>query len=285
VKEETASPRGRCLNHYSGVHSPDGRCLGVVLVSRDLSERLELEKEHKRLRDHLFQQEKMVLIGQIAAGVAHELNTPLGTILLRAQLVLRQLKGWDDLSDLKMIESEAQRCRRIIDSLLSFSRRSEGAMAETDVTALIEESVSLVAKDLELRGIDVEYHHAQQGATVCVDPNQIQQVILNLITNAADAMASGGRVRISTQPLAGPGMLEICVTDNGCGMTPEVLAKACTPFFTTKQRRKGTGLGLAICRRIVEDHQGELAIKSQVGLGTSVSIRLPQVPSKVRADG
>ena len=101
-----------------------------------------------------------MLIGQIAASVAHELNTPLGTILLRSQLVLRQHQDAEELSDLKVIESEAQRCRRIIDSLLSFSRRSEGAMSETDMTSLIEESLSIVGRDLENKGVAVLHHQA-----------------------------------------------------------------------------------------------------------------------------
>ena len=100
-----------------------------------------------------------------------------------------------------MIESEAQRCRKIIDSLLSFSRRSEGAMSETDLAALIEESLSIVGKDLELKGITVESRCDDGPATVCVDVNQIQQVLLNIVTNAADAMSEGGRLSISTRPL------------------------------------------------------------------------------------
>jgi signal transduction histidine kinase len=222
----------------------------------------------------------MVLIGQIAASVAHELNTPLGTILLRSQLVLRQHKDADELSDLKVIESEAQRCRRIIDSLLSFSRRAEGAMSETNMLSLIKESLSIVGKDLENKGITVESHHADESTTVCVDPNQIQQVLLNLVANAADAMPGGGTLRISTRSLPERHMLEVRVADTGSGMSPEVLQKAMTPFYTTKPRGKGTGLGLSICQRIVEEHQGEIDIQSRLGEGTIVSVRLPQVPSK-----
>ena len=259
--------------------------MGAALLGGNSARQAFLEQEHKRLRDQLFQQEKMVLIGQIAASVAHELNTPLGTILLRSQLVLRQHEGADELSDLKVIESEAQRCRRIIDSLLSFSRRSEGAMSETDMPSLIEESLSIVGKDLENKGVTVESHHADEAATVCVDPNQIQQVLLNLVANAADAMPGGGTLRISTRSLPERHMLEIRVADTGSGMSPDVLQKAMTPFYTTKPRGKGTGLGLPICQRIVEEHQGKIDVNSRSGEGTIVSVRLPQVSSRASRNG
>jgi signal transduction histidine kinase len=259
--------------------------VGAALLGGNGAGQASLEQEHKRLKDQLFQQEKMVLIGQIAASVAHELNTPLGTILLRSQLVLRQHQDDEDLSDLKVIESEAQRCRRIIDSLLSFSRRSEGAMSETDMPSLIEESLSIVGKDLENKGVTVESHHADEPATVCVDPNQIQQVLLNLVANAADAMPGGGTLWISTRSLPEMHMLEVRVTDTGSGMSPDVLEKAMTPFYTTKPRGKGTGLGLPICQRIVEEHQGTINVNSRPGEGTIVSVRLPQVPSKASKNG
>jgi len=199
--------------------------------------------------------------------------------------VLRQHEDAEELSDLKVIESEAQRCRRIIDSLLSFSRRSEGAMSETDMTSLIEESLSIVGKDLENKGVTVESHYADEAATVCVDPNQIQQVLLNLVANAADAMPGGGTLRISTDLMPERHMLEIRVADTGSGMSPEVLQKAMSPFYTTKPRGKGTGLGLPICQRIVEEHQGEIEIQSRLGEGTTVSVRLPKIPSKANKNG
>jgi len=281
--EEADAPTGRYLNHYVAVHAPDGRYLGLAMLSEPASDRAKLELEHKRLRDQLFQHEKMVVVGEIAASVAHELNTPLGTILLRAQLVLRQQRDSQDLADLKVIESEAQRCRRIIDSLLSFARRSEGAMANTDIDSLIRDSLFLVERDLSLKGVAVEYEPAAGDGTVCVDANQIQQVLLNLITNASDAMPDGGRLTIQTRLVEDENVLEVRVRDTGCGMDREVLARAFAPFYSTKQRGKGTGLGLAICRRIVEDHQGRIELESRPGRGTTVSFRLPHVPVEVPA--
>ncbi len=268
---------GRCLGSYSTVHGEDGRYLGLVLLSLDISERVSLEQEQKQLRDRLFQQEKMVLVGQIAASVAHELNTPLGTILLRTQLLREQLKAKGDISDLKVVESEARRCRRITDSLLGFSRHSEGVTAITELDPLIRESLSLVENDLALKGIVLDSDYATNGATVCVDTNQIQQVLLNVIANAASAMPKGGRLRIATRSVSGQdkSMAEIRVIDEGCGMEQDVLERAFEPFFTTKEHGKGTGLGLAICRRIIEEHKGDIEIDSRPGGGTTVCVRLP----------
>ena len=275
---------GRCLASYSTVHSEDGRYLGLVFLSLDISDRVTLEQEQQRLREQLFQQEKMVLIGQIAASVAHELNTPIGTVLLRSQLMRQQVGESGDFSDLDVIEGEAQRCRRIIDSLLGFSRRSEGVMTRTDINSLVRESLSLVEKDLALKGIEIETDYTRDGATVCVDSNQIQQVLLNLVTNAADAMPKGGRLQTATRLLSDQGSVEIRVMDNGCGIEQDVLKRAFDPFFTTKGRGKGTGLGLAICQRIVEEHKGEINIESQPGRGTTVSVRLPYVPMEIAAN-
>ncbi len=273
---------GRYLASYSTVHGEQGRYLGLVFLSLDISERVTLEQEHKRLREQLFQQEKMVLIGQIAASVAHELNTPLGTVLLRAQLMQQQVGDGGDSSDLGVIESEARRCRGIIDSLLGFSRRSEGVTSRTDVGSLIRESLTLIKNDLAIKGISVQAEYGDKEVIIWADSNQIQQVLLNLVTNAADAMPDGGRLEIRTRLCED--FVEIRVTDNGPGMGEDVLKRAFDPFFTTKGRGKGTGLGLAICRRIVEEHGGEIEIQSQPGQGTTVSFRLPHTPSEVAAD-
>jgi PAS domain S-box-containing protein len=275
---------GRCLASYSTVHGEDGRYLGLVFLSLDISERVVLEQEQKRLRDHLFQQEKMVLIGQIAASIAHELNTPLATILLRAQLIEQQAEEDMDLSDLKVLEGEARRCRRIIDSLLGFSRRSEGVISRTDLNGLIQESLSLVENDLTLKGIKLETDYAGNGTTVCVDSNQVQQVLLNLIANAADAMPDGGRLHISTRLLSDRASVEIRVTDSGCGIEEDILNRIFDPFFTTKEQGKGTGLGLAICQRIVEEYEGKIKIQSCPGKGTTVSVCLPYTPMDVVDD-
>jgi signal transduction histidine kinase len=270
------------LASYSTVHSEDGRYLGLVFLSLDISDRVTLEQEQQRLREQLFQQEKMVLIGQIAASVAHELNTPLGTVLLRAQLMQQQIGDGGDSSDLDVIESEARRCRGIIDSLLGFSRRSEGMMSRTNVGSLIRGSLSLVKNDLVLKGISVQAEYGDKDVIIWADSNQIQQVLLNLVTNAADAMPDGGHLEVRTRFCED--FVEIRVADNGRGMEEDVLKRALDPFFTTKGRGKGTGLGLAICQRIVEEHKGEIKIQSQPGHGTTVLVRLPHIPSEVSAD-
>ena len=282
VTREMACPKGHYrLSNYSSVHGQGGRYLGLVLLTQDISERVHLEQGQKALRDQLFQQEKMVLIGQIAASVAHEVNTPLATILLRTQLVRRQIGNDGSLPDLDVIATEAQRCRRIIDSLLGFARRSEGVRARMNVNVLIRKSLALIEHDLVLKGIALEAEYASDGALAPVDADQIQQVLLNLVTNAADAMPDGGRLRITTLCPSQEDTVKIQVIDDGCGMAQDVLERAFDPFFTTKEPGKGTGLGLAICQRIVEEHEGQIEIDSRPGQGTTVSISLPRAPLEV----
>ncbi|HDZ22001.1 hypothetical protein LCGC14_0389220 [marine sediment metagenome] len=282
VTREMACPKGHYrLSNYSSVHGQGGRYLGLVLLTQDISERVLLEQGQKALRDQLFQQEKMVLIGQIAASVAHEVNTPLATILLRTHLVRRQIGDDGSLPDLDVIAAEAQRCRRIIDSLLGFARRSEGVRARMNVNVLIRKSLALIEHDLVLKGIALEAEYASDGALAPVDADQIQQVLLNLVTNAADAMPDGGRLRITTWCPSQEDTVKIQIIDDGCGMGPDVLDRAFDPFFTTKEPGKGTGLGLAICQRIVEEHEGQIDIDSQPGQGTTVSISLPRAPVEV----
>ena len=273
---------GTFLSSYSSVRSQDGRFLGMVLLSLDVSKQVKLEQERQQLREQLFQQEKMVVIGQIAASVAHELNTPLGTVLLRAQLMQQQVGNEGDFSDLSVIENEAKRCRGIIDSLLGFSRRSEGAMSKTNVGSLIKESISLIKNDLAIKGISLDAEYGEEELAIWADSNQIQQVVLNLVTNAEDAMPDGGRLEIRLRSCEG--FAEIQIADDGEGMEEQVLKRAYEPFYTTKERGKGTGLGLAICQRIVEEHGGEIRIQSQVGLGTTVLVRLPHGPPEVAAN-
>jgi signal transduction histidine kinase len=227
----------------------------------------------------------MVIVGKIVVSVAHELNTPLGTILLRTQMICRQSKNDGELADIKTIESEALRCRRIIDSLLGFSRRSEGVITRTSVNFLVRESLSLVENDLALKGILLKADYGDDEVTIELDSNQIQQVLLNLITNAIDAMPKGGHLRIATQLLPNKNCVEIQVTDDGCGMEEDVQNRAFEAFFTTKGRGKGTGLGLAICQRIVEEHEGDIRIQSLPGRGTTVSVRLPYSQMEVTTDG
>ena len=142
----------------------------------------------------------------------------------------------------------------------------------------------MAENDLTLKNIKLETDYADNGTTVCVDSNQIQQVLLNLIANAADAMPDGGRLHISTRLLSDQTSVEIQVTDNGCSIEENVLNRIFDPFFTTKEQGKGTGLGLAICQRIVEEHEGEIKIQSQPDQGTTVLVSLPHTSMEVAAD-
>jgi signal transduction histidine kinase len=246
------------------------------MSSRLLEQKRIVEKQNIQLgkaREVAFAHEKMALVGQIAASVAHELNTPLATILLRSQLVRRQVTGTFDLSDLDVIEKEARRCRAITDTLLGFSRRSDDIREETDLVLLIRESISLMKNDLESKGILLEVNTPPEAIPVVVDRNKIQQIVINLITNAADALSGGGRLAITASRNAMDAVLD--VKDDGIGIPVDILGRIFEPFFTTKERGKGTGLGLSICQQIVQEHGGTIIVESSVGKGTLVKVTFP----------
>lgn len=242
-------------------------------MSEELLEKQLVVEDRNRLREALFLQEKLAVIGQITASVAHELNTPLSTVLMRTQLLKRQTFQGDISGELTVIERETTRCRGIIDSLLGFSRRAEGEQTRINPNVLVADSISLLHSDLLNKNIIVR-HESGVLPEIAMDRDQIQQVILNLISNAAHAMHTGGSLTIQTGMDIDTAI--ISVIDTGCGMDDAVLQRAFEPFFTTKERGKGTGLGLAICQRIVREHNGTMNIQSRPDCGTTVTVRLPR---------
>ncbi|MCW8133860.1 MAG: hypothetical protein KIS92_26165, partial [Planctomycetota bacterium] len=254
-------------NTVSGVHTDDGETLGLVVVSRDITDRTLLERQ-------VLHAEKLHAVGSLAAGVAHELNTPLGTILGYAQMLLEDPGASQTRRDLTAIEEQARRCKKIVQSLLDFARKSGGGREETGAAALLAKAAELTRHSLEMRRIALEVdasalEAAGAAATkVSVAAQEIEQVLVNLITNAADAIETlgetecklrgGGLVRLSGA--AGRGGVRLCVEDNGPGVAEPIRPDIFEPFFTTKAAGKGTGLGLSIARRILEDHGGALEL-------------------------
>ena len=226
--------------------------------------------------------EKMASIGKLAATVAHEVNNPLFGVLTYARLTLRKLAGCDlpdedkreMVEQLQVIERESKRCGDIMRNLLTFARQAPSHREPNDVNELIGRAVLLVRHKLELQQIALGEDLAQDLPPVCCDAGQIQQVMLILLVNAAEAMASGGRVDVATR--GGGAQVTISVRDNGPGIDPGVLPKIFEPFFTTKEDQLRTGLGLAVARSIVEQHGGEIAVTSKTGEGTEFVVTLPR---------
>jgi two-component system, NtrC family, sensor kinase len=261
--------------------SPRRASGGLVVTLKDVTSL----HEQERL---LQQASRLADIGQLAAGVAHEINTPLASIALRAESLLRtaedaRLRAIDSFQTfpryLKTIEEEVFRCKKIIGALLEFSRSRRPEVRETDLNALAETAAELVRHPMHLKQVELKLSLEPGLPTIRADDGQLRQVLLALLLNALDATPKGGHVQLETRTRdAAEGVIAFSVMDDGEGIPKEHMAKIFTPFFTTKAPGKGTGLGLAICHGIVQAHGGEIAVDSQTGRGTRVTVALPAAP-------
>jgi signal transduction histidine kinase len=248
----------------------------TAALRQEITERKRAEEEVKTMTQHLWQAAKLATMGELAASIAHELNNPLATVSLRIESLQTGLAPNDPgRLSLEIVEKELDRMARLVADLLQFSRRSQPQISTLDVREEIEKTLDLIHYHLRKSNIEVRKVFAPDTRAVLADCQQLRQVFLNLFSNAADAMPGGGTLTIRVSAADSPTQLFIEVSDTGEGIPPEILPKLMTPFFTTKPEGKGTGLGLPICRRIIQEHRGELNIASEVGKGTTVSIRLP----------
>jgi two-component system NtrC family sensor kinase len=249
----------------------------------------ERTRELKESQEAMVQQEKMVGIGQLAAGIAHELNTPLGTIIGYGQMLREDLAQQPaspaNLADVEEIIGQAGRCRDLVKNLLNFSRRSSTRKTNAGINDIIRKIISLVEHDFEMKGVNVLMDLDSKAPSTKVNENEIAQVVLNLANNAADSMPDGGDLRVSTSYDAASDRICIAVQDTGCGIKESDRTRVFEPFFTTKEVGKGTGLGLSICYKIVEDHLGSIEFDTVTGKGTTFRVYLPAmapVPEKVQ---
>jgi two-component system, NtrC family, sensor kinase len=249
---------------------------GVVVTLKDVSPRRDQQERFLRAA-------RLADIGQLAAGVAHEINTPLASIALRAESLLKsasdpRLLAIDSFKNfpryLKTIDEEIFRCKRIIGSLLDFSRVRKPEVKDSDLNALAERAADLVGHQMKLKQVTISVKLDPTLPRVPADEGQLRQALLALLMNALDATPSGGRVEIETRR-EGADSVSLTVADSGVGIPRENLAKIFSPFFTTKPVGQGTGLGLAICHGIVSSHGGEIQVESEVDKGTRLSLVLP----------
>jgi PAS domain S-box-containing protein len=242
-------------------------------------------KDMTRLRTvtaQLINHEKMASVGQMAAGVAHEINTPLGIILGYTQLMMDDFAPESETcSSLRVVERQTRVCRRIVADLLKFSRQAESAKSEIDLNTIIQEVLAVTEHTLNINGIKVIRSFTPDLATTYGDPEKLQQVFINLFNNAQFAMAAGGELTITTD--GNEREVLISVRDTGCGIPEEHKNKIFDPFFTTKDVGQGTGLGLSVTYGIVQEHGGSISVESPpAGVqpegepgGTVFTIRLP----------
>ncbi|MBI5744861.1 MAG: response regulator [Elusimicrobia bacterium] len=280
----------------------DNKPAGLICINRDEEEAYFTEDDMQRARifgslvnlalrnsslyrqlqetqGQLIQAEKMSALGQLAGGLAHEINNPLSGILGLAQLVLENLeKGSQNYADIKEIEKAVFRCKKIIVSLLSFSRQEKATIEQVNINEVIEETLTLCARQMELKHIKITRQLAPALPMVSADFQQLMQVFLNLFTNARDAMPDGGELTVATSLLKTPGGAELLmtsITDTGAGIPPDIINKIFDPFFTTKPVGKGTGLGLSVCLGIIHKHNGAIKAHSAPGQGSTFTISLP----------
>lgn len=261
------------------------RQLNQSLEQRVRDRTMELQKTAEELRDmtqQLWQSAKLASVGEVAAGIAHELNNPMATVVLRIESVLGKTPAADPRrKSLEIVEQEVKRMSDLVANLLQFSRRSQDHRTALDLRDELAKSLELVQYLLSKRSIQVVREYNPRTPPLVADRQKIRQVFLNLLTNAADAMPKGGVLTLSLAPGRmenGASAVTIEIRDTGEGISPDHLPHVTEPFFTTKEEGKGTGLGLPICKRIMQEHQGTLTIDSEHGVGTCVRMTFPANP-------
>ena len=254
--------------------------IGRLVIIDDVTERVELEEQ-------LVEADKLGSIGLVAAGVAHEVNTPLAVISSYAQMLAKRITNDPQQTKiLDKITSQTFRASEIVNSLLNVSRTAPREFTELDLAQVVEETLALVEPQLKKARVTVETELDSEPAKVVGNPGRLQQVFLNLFINARDAMPDGGRLRVETRSLdsaSEQAMASVIVTDTGSGIDPQNLKKIFDPFFTTKAQNRGTGLGLAVSYGIIREHSGTMSVESMPGQGTSFRIELPLARKAVHA--
>ncbi len=232
--------------------------------------------EKRRLEDRLIQNEKMAAVGQLAAGMAHEINNPLAAIIANAQLIIREAKdNVDIVESADLIEQAGVRASQTIRDLLRFSRQESYTFTETDLNESIEKVVSLLQFQLVKKNAKINLDLQPDIPIINASEDHLQSVWVNLVVNALDA-AGENPLEITITTRYANGEFITLVADNGEGIPEDRLSKIFTPFYTTKSPGSGTGLGLSICHRIVTNHGGEMRVESRLGHGSRFIVILPE---------
>ncbi len=262
--------RGR-LDEQMPVESRDE--LGELAVAFNRMTRM--LKKNKELESALAQQGKMASLGILSSGVAHEINNPLGVILGYAGYLEKKIPEDDpNFTFIHEIKRESKRCKKIVQDLLSYSRTPKPVLDPTDLSQLLRQIIDFASNHTDLYHIQIIQNIADNIPPIPADADQLRQVVINLLLNAGSASPEGSEINVSAQ-LEDDKYVQIMFTDHGEGIAEDNLEKIFEPFFTTKAR--GTGLGLAITKQIIEMHQGQISITSEIGQGTTVTILLPLV--------
>ena len=279
-RNNQAIPVSTCLSALKDVK---GKTIGIVEVFQDIT-------ELKGLQERLIQSEKLALMGRLAAGVAHEINNPISGILTYIKLLSQKTqKGRFEQSELEkikryltIIERETNRCGTIVRHLLDFARPAKPDIKPIDIKSVLEQGISLLQDQLKHQNIKINKEIASPLPKVMADFSQLQQVFMNIMLNASEAMPDGGELKISINAKE-KDFVTVELSDTGYGIPEENITKIFDPFFTTKAEKegKGLGLGLSIVQGIIKDHHGHIDVKSKIEEGTTFTIKLPTTRDKV----
>jgi len=235
-------------------------------------------EELAAMQNTLMQSQRLASLGKLAAGIAHEINNPLGGILVLSSLVLEDLKKEDPhRENLQEVIKQTMRCRDIVKGLLQFSRQEEGKTEYVKINDILNNTLSLIEKQALFLNIEVVKHLDDKLPFILGDASQLQQVFMNIILNAVQAMDEVGKLAINTYHEPKDDMVIIEISDTGCGILEEMIDKIFDPFFTTKEVGEGIGLGLAIVYGIIVKHQSRITVKSKLNEGTTFTIKIPVV--------
>ena len=236
----------------------------------------ERTRELREMQAHLIQSEKLASLGKLAAGIAHEINNPLGGILIYSHLLLEDTsKKSAHYENLKKIVKETSRCKDIVKGLLEFARPKEPEMSWINLNDIVDRSLAIVEGQALFQNIKINKKYASALPKIVADGSQLQQVFMNIIINAAEAMDGKGILSLSTSLDSDGTYIEAKITDTGHGIKEEDKIRLFEPFFSTKEVGKGTGLGLAISYSIIQKHLGTIEVESQEGKGSSFTVKLP----------
>src|SRR4030043_1390968 len=256
-----------------------GKEVASVGIFTDLRPRLKMEKKLQETHVQLVSSEKMASLGKLAAGIAHEINNPLGGILIYASLIMEDLPEDDPKrGDLARIVQEASRCKEIVKNLLEFGRQTEPKLEPTDINRASVDGLFFLENQALFHNVKIIKNLDPFLPFVRGNASQLQQVLINIIVNAAEAMHGNGTLTITSSTSPNRKWVTLEFTDTGEGIKEENLTRIFDPFFTTKDVGKGTGLGLSTSYGIVESHGGKIRVKSKVGEGTTFTIELPTFP-------
>ncbi len=270
IEKFTATISSGNFRKIEGVQSKDEFGSVINAINR-------MSEELSHREEQILQSKKLSSIGILTAGVAHELTNPLNNISMIAQTyaeVYDKLSNEDRIGFMNKVEAETERIREIIKNLLDFSKPKEANLTEADINAVVRKTLGLVQNMLDVSNIDTRVNLEEALPKLLIDEHQIQQVLVNLVTNAVQAMPSGGKLFISSRAGANRESVEITVMDSGKGILPEFLPHVFDPFFSTKGEG-GTGLGLSVSYGIIRNHKGDIRVESKPGVGTTFTIELP----------